>query len=220
MAQEITRIDLGGFNCYLIHTGGGFALVDTGLAARRGALEKALQAAGCTPGSLRLVLITHADVDHVGNCAYLQERYRAPIAAHREEAGFLQGDASAPNRKPRPDRMPFLFRLVMGLSGRRATFTCRPDVLLEDGQDLAPYGLAARALHLPGHTRGSLGILTADGALYCGDLFANWRRPALHGIIDDLPAARASLDRLRRLDVRTVYPGHGKPFALEQVRAE
>ena len=43
-------------------------------------------------------------------------------------------------------------------------------------------------------------------------------KPGLEFFIDDMPAAEASLMRLRSLDVRTVYPGHGRPFPLKQVK--
>ena len=42
--------------------------------------------------------------------------------------------------------------------------------------------------------------------------------PSVEFFIDDIVAAEASLARLRGLDVSAVYPGHGKPFRLEQVR--
>ena len=43
-------------------------------------------------------------------------------------------------------------------------------------------------------------------------------RPNLHSLINDMAAARASLERLKGLGVGTVYPGHGKPFRLERLR--
>ena len=45
-------------------------------------------------------------------------------------------------------------------------------------------------------------------------------KPSLQFFIDDMTAARASLERLRDLGVGTVYPGHGKPFLLERIRVE
>ena len=33
--------------------------------------------------------------------------------------------------------------------------------------------------------------------------------------IDDLTAAKASVDRMKTLNVLAVYPGHGKPFPWE-----
>jgi glyoxylase-like metal-dependent hydrolase (beta-lactamase superfamily II) len=96
--------------------------------------------------------------------------------------------------------------------------TFKPDVYLEDGQSLAAYGSDAVVLHLPGHTRGSIGILTADAELVCGDLMSSMVRPSLHFFINDMAAARASIDRLRGLGVRTIYPGHGKPFRFERLK--
>jgi len=34
--------------------------------------------------------------------------------------------------------------------------------------------------------------------------------------MDDLSAANASVEKLKKLRVKTVYPGHGKPFPMEQ----
>jgi glyoxylase-like metal-dependent hydrolase (beta-lactamase superfamily II) len=36
--------------------------------------------------------------------------------------------------------------------------------------------------------------------------------------MDDLAVAEASLERLRALRIKTVYPGHGQPFAMEENR--
>jgi glyoxylase-like metal-dependent hydrolase (beta-lactamase superfamily II) len=33
--------------------------------------------------------------------------------------------------------------------------------------------------------------------------------------MDDLAAAKASVEKLRGLEIHTVYPGHGKPFPME-----
>lgn len=70
---------------------------------------------------------------------------------------------------------------------------------------------------IPGHSRGSVGILTAQGDLYCGDLLDNIKAPALNSIMDDPEAAKASIARLRLLDVKSGCPGHGGPFSLDEV---
>jgi len=46
-------------------------------------------------------------------------------------------------------------------------------------------------------------------------LLDNTDKPVLNGIMDDLAAAKASVERLKGLGVDTVYPGHGQPFAME-----
>lgn len=90
-----------------------------------------------------------------------------------------------------------------------------PDVYVEGGQSLSAYGFSANVLHLPGHSKGSIGVLTSDGGLFCGDLIYNFFKPNLVWI-DDLAEANGSVGRLKTLNVRTVSPGHGKPFRWEE----
>ena len=54
----------------------------------RSILDK-LAGAGCQPGQLKLIVLTHGDVDHAGNAAYLREKYGAPIASHAAEMGVV-----------------------------------------------------------------------------------------------------------------------------------
>jgi hydroxyacylglutathione hydrolase len=70
-------------NSYLVKTNNSYVLIDTGYSTNRKELEKQLAASGCTPGNLKLILITHGHFDHTGNCAFLREKYGAPIAMHK-----------------------------------------------------------------------------------------------------------------------------------------
>jgi hydroxyacylglutathione hydrolase len=225
MSGAITTIGLSGVNCYLLAAGEGFVLVDTGLATKRAALDTALARAGCVAGRLKLIVLTHGDLDHAGNAAHLREQQGANIAMHTDDAGMVETGDTDWNRKPKPDRMTMTGRLirVMGtamelvrLGSALETFV--PDLLVDDGYDLGDYGLDARVLHLPGHSKGSLGVLTAAGDLFCGDLLYNWRKPSVP-IVDDAAAWDTSMEKLRGLHVETVYPGHGKPFSWSAVIA-
>jgi glyoxylase-like metal-dependent hydrolase (beta-lactamase superfamily II) len=85
---------------------------------------------------------------------------------------------------------------------------------------LSDCGFDAQVLALPGHSRGSIGILTAGGDLFCGDLLDNTDKPALNSIMDDLAAANASVEKLSGFAIHTVYPGHGQPFPMEKFLKE
>ncbi len=222
--QEITRLDFGGVNGYLLKTVDGFILVDTGITMEHSDLDRILEKADCRPRNLKLVLLTHGDIDHAGNCAYLREKYAAKIAMHPDDAGMVERGDMGWNRKSRSDRTSFLGRIIMLVSkvvvffSKQARFDVfAPDIFLEEGQDLSGYGLDARVLHIPGHSKGSIGVLTSGGDLLCGDLLMNMVRPDLHFLIDDLADCKASLEKLKGFTIRTVYPGHGKPFALSEV---
>lgn len=222
MPQQIHPITLqlplrmGSVNCYLVQGDKGFVLIDSGMPASRKALLQALERLGCQPGQLKLLVITHGDFDHTGSAAHLREAYGAKIAMHRDDSGMAEQGDMFFNRQPRNALLRKLAPALIGF-GKAQRFT--PDVLLGEGDDLSPYGFAARVLSIPGHSKGSIGILTAAGDLFCGDLLANVGKPALGDIIDDMPAAEASLQRLRGLNVGMVYPGHGEPFPMNALIA-
>jgi glyoxylase-like metal-dependent hydrolase (beta-lactamase superfamily II) len=90
----------------------------------------------------------------------------------------------------------------------------KPDVYVDDGYDLSAYGLDAKVLHIPGHSNGSIGIMTDEGDLFCGDSLVNHKQPTLNRLIDDKTAADASVEK-QKVGIKTVYPGHGKPFPMD-----
>lgn len=102
---------------------------------------------------------------------------------------------------------------ILSSFGKEERF--RPDILIKEGDDLFGYGLKADVISIPGHSKGSIGILFDNGDLFCGDLFENKENPSLNSIMDDMAVAKASVERLKRLEIKTVYPGHGKTFLME-----
>ena len=197
-------------NCYFVDTGDGYVLIDTGMPKRRKQIETALEEAGCQPGALKLIVLTHGDIDHCGNARYFRERYGSRNAMHREDVGMVEAGRFFSSRKKRNLLLTWMMNSFFALSPPDR-FT--PDLLLDDGDDLSECGLDARIVGTPGHSRGSIGIITAAGDLFCGDLLANTDRPELWSIMDDASAARASLTKLASLDIGKVFPGHGNPFA-------
>jgi hydroxyacylglutathione hydrolase len=214
MTSEITTINLGGLlglgaNCYLIRTESGFILIDTGYSPKRAVLEKGLVSAGCVPGNLKLIILTHGHGDHTGNCAYLHRTYAAPIAMHRGDAKIIEQEETS---QPLFDRIIIAaMASIFGL-GKGESFT--PDIFLEDGDTLSEYGLDAHVFSLPGHSDGSIGILSVSGDLFCGDVFVNFRKPGKHFIVTDAAAFDASVGKLKRLGIKRIYPGHGKIFPM------
>ena len=219
MTQEIKTINLGGVNCYLVKAGDGYILIDTGFASKRAFLEKELERAGVLPGNLTLILLTHGDSDHADNSAYLREKYGAQIAMHLDDSGMVETGDMSWNRKSKPDKISITFKICTmifgGLSKPSSFNTFKPDLYIGDGQSLSEYGFSAEVLHLPGHSKGSIGILTSGGALFCGDLFYHF---AGFQYIDDLADYNASINKLKKLNIETVYPGHGKAFPMRSVK--
>ena len=140
------------------------------------------------------------------------ENMRTQVAMHRGDSEMVErGDLD------RPALAQFLSKLISWIIGIGDVENFRPDIYLEEGDSLSKYGLEAKVLHLPGHSNGSIGILTAGGDLFCGDLFVNAGKPRKHFIVTDSPAFNSSIQRLKSLTINTVYPGHGQPFLMERL---
>ncbi len=216
--MEIIRIPLNyffGVNCYLIQTETGYTLIDTGIMKRREQLENALEKAGCKPGDLKLIIITHGHIDHIGNAAYLRDKHGAKIAMRREDAVMAESGGMFANTDG--GVMIGIIGVLMKLFGLSNQERFTPDIYLEDNQRLSEYGLDATVIYTPGHSKGSVSILTDEGDLFCGDIYGNDKKPEKTSIIDDKATFESSAELLKTLDAKTIYPGHGKPFSLEEL---
>jgi hydroxyacylglutathione hydrolase len=217
MTNRIETIKLGIVNCYLIHNENSYVLIDTGYAYQRDLLEKALIELGCKPGLLNLIILTHGDADHVGNAAYLRDVYKTKVGIHKCDSLMIETGDESNSRKPKPDHLSLLFKAIrkLGLLDKQSKMvTFKADLYLEEGQRLNEYGCEASILSIPGHTTGSIGVLTKEGDLFCGDLMYNL--PGF-GYIDDAIEHQKSIDRVKKLQPRLIYPGHGKAFQLKSL---
>ncbi|MDM7999676.1 MAG: MBL fold metallo-hydrolase [Dehalococcoidia bacterium] len=202
---------MGSVNCYVVKTDDGFFLIDTGASNGRKEVERKLDDAGCKPGDLKLIILTHGDFDHTGNAAYLRQKFGARIAMHRDDAGMLERGDIFWNRKSGNLLIKALASVLFRFGQAQR---CSPDLYLNEGDDLSEHGFDAKVLHILGHSKGSIAVLTAEGALFSGDLLLYKNGPVLNSIMDDRAAAQASFERLKGLNVSTVYPGHGEAFRL------
>lgn len=205
---NITRV-----NSYLVKIDGGFFLIDTGMTNARRQLDAELDRLGCNPGDLKLILLTHGDFDHTGNAVYLRQKYGSQIAMHQGDVGMLENGDMFWNRK-------YENRLLRGLMKTFIPFKAenqgKPNIFLEDSVSLSSYGLDATVYNTPGHSTGSICILTATGDLFAGDLLTNSTgKPMLNSMMYDKVEGNLSLERLKLLPIKKVYPGHGEPFPWE-----
>ncbi len=218
MNADIKVISLAFVNAFLVKTETGFVLIDTGLPGQGELLEKELRAAGCLPGTLQLIIITHGDWDHTGNAAMLREKYTVKIAMHQGDCNQVENGVFL-KRSVRPllYRVFFTVRMLRRKLQKNKMILpkFKPDILLSDGQRLDEYGLAANVIHIPGHTPGSIGIVTDGGDLFAGDTFVNSKKPSDARIIENADQLESSLDKIRSMNIKTVYPGHGKPFLMQ-----
>ncbi|WP_312428183.1 MBL fold metallo-hydrolase [Lacrimispora sp.] len=202
---EVKRIRCGSVNTYLIEEHGRAVLVDTG---RNGFEEKLL--AQCRKTKVELIVLTHGHADHVQNTAYLRKKLGVPVALHKEDLNLIKDNFTEPLR----------FQGMLGMAVAEVTakssetdripeFT--PEIFINEGDWLKEYGINARIMGLPGHTRGSIGIDLDEKAVIVGDALMNMFYPGLSLVYWDREKMLKSADKISALGARKVYFGHGSP---------
>ena len=217
---SISIIDLEKVNCYLIETENGFILIDTGFSRNRLKLDAFLLNRGITPENrkLKLIILTHGDFDHTGNAKYLNEKYNTKIALHNDDIGMVEHGDISWNRDMNAF-MRILGKLMTVLLGMQLKKEDRflPDIVLETEQNLDEYGLSAKIVTLPGHSKGSIGVLTEDGHFFCGDILENTEQPGPASMVSDSNELKQSIEKIKSLEFKYAYPGHGKPFEKKSI---
>ncbi|MDQ0871431.1 hydroxyacylglutathione hydrolase [Paenibacillus sp. V4I3] len=212
-------------NSHLLVGPDGCILIDAGLPGSENKIKKALAKERLTFKDIKLIVVTHAHVDHAGSAAVIRELSGAPILAH-------EGDAKHFNRET-----PMTF-CPTGWFGRLFIKTplmlepyigFEPDILLtkHDVIDLERYGVPGMVKHTPGHTVGSVSIELASNEALVGDLVASGI--LLGGIVrtnrairppfeDDPHTVARELTRLLDSGIEKFYMGHGGPLKASEIQ--
>ncbi len=176
-------------NCYIVGSGPGREgmIIDPG-----GEAKRILKKVSDLKLGIKLIVLTHGHMDHVGALREVKEASGADIAAHDDDVKTL-GDGS--------------LSVLLGISPSALP---PPDRLLEDGDKIDIGNLNFIVRHTPGHSPDSICLL-GEGVVFSGDTLFNY------GIgRADLPGGNPSqlMDSIRTklmvlADNMVVYPGHG-----------
>lgn len=209
--MRIERITVRETNCYLLFGDGGVVLVDPGPPGAADAVIAAAGKVGVQPGDVRLIFVTHGHLDHFGAVADVKAWCGAPVAAYPGTPEFTHDRRNAlpPAQTLRGSVLRWLYLLLLPLTHFAPL---KADLLLDEDADLFTYGVEARTVLLPGHAPGSLGMVTAGGDAFVGDLFVNYTVPSQPIYLSDREAWRQSYERIQALQPGTVWVGHGEPF--------
>ncbi|MBW2086981.1 MAG: MBL fold metallo-hydrolase, partial [Deltaproteobacteria bacterium] len=75
---------------YLIQDGKELALIDAGAGPSYSAIIDQIRLAGQAPDHLRMIIVTHAHIDHIGALADFVRDYSVSIVAHAEDCQALE----------------------------------------------------------------------------------------------------------------------------------
>ena len=95
----------------------------------------------------------------------------------------------------------------------------RPDVTVDDELDLSQYGVSARIIWTPGHSRGSLSVIMESGEAVVGDLvlprFMAFGPPANAFWAASREDSLASIRKVLDLKPSVILTSHGGPYRPE-----
>ncbi len=142
-------------------------------------------------GGLELIILTHCHYDHIGAVPDIVEATGARVAMHEKDMALLRGGAMAAIfNAPRPE-----FKV---------------DIMLKDNETIGLGDSLLEVIPTPGHTPGSICLYNEKTKeLFTGDTVfegGSFGRTDLGG---DPGAMIRSLEKLTKLDVSVLYPGHG-----------
>ncbi|HDX9686860.1 MBL fold metallo-hydrolase [Bacillus cereus] len=172
-------------------------LIDTGFPGQIEDIQVEMEKVGVSFDKLKVVILTHQDIDHIGSLPELLQRCRSNIKvyAHELDKPYIEGD------------LPLL---------KDGNIENRPkgkvsDTVI-DGQEL-PYCGGILILHTPGHTPGHIGLyLKQSKILVAGDSMYS-----VNGVLGGIHApttlnimeARQSLKKYLNLHIESVVCYHG-----------
>ena len=87
---SIQSISIFNVKIFIIQTQSGSILIDTGIPFQEKRISRALKELGVDPREIKLILLTHGHLDHIGCLFYLKEINGAEIVCHQSIAALLE----------------------------------------------------------------------------------------------------------------------------------
>lgn len=176
-------------------------LIDTAYKSDFETTERLLSAIGVDLSRVRLIISTHCHCDHIGGNRIIQEKSGCAIAMHRIGKHFMD---------TRDDWSTWWRYYVQDAD----FFTCSRT--LDDGETVRVGPHEFQVIHTAGHSadgivlyhRATKTLLSSD-TLWEKDIAVMTVRVEGSGAVF---AMLESLEKLARLDIGMVFPGHGRPF--------
>ena len=187
----LRKLQLGMFasNCYVVgdESSKDGMIIDPGAEADQ--IMRVVEDLGL---NIKLIVLTHGHMDHVGALKEVKEVTGAQIAIHTEDAPSLQGSIMRHMFSHSSEPLP------------------SPDVLLKEGDTVDVGELHFQVLHTPGHTPGGICLL-AEGIVFTGDTLFNFGigRADFPGASYDQEIESIRTRLMPLPDNTIVCPGHG-----------
>lgn len=127
--------------CYLIDTGDGLILIDTGMHETCYLMLECIRNLGYNPKNIKKILLTHAHIDHIGAARTMKELTKAKVYLGERDLFIVR------------DRKDLIFG---------EGYTCgdiEPDETYSDHKPIVQGNISIRTISTPGHTPGCTSMI-------------------------------------------------------------
>lgn len=191
------------FNLYVIKGKNGDVLIDTGFIGMKRALKRWLD-----KFNIKLVILTHAHVDHTWNAAYIKNLYKCKLALSKDDIENI--DNRNIKSTPSTNKHKNWTKLMNYGMKKFVPQKYKIDMKLNNNQTIKKYGLDLKIVSLPGHTDGSIGVLYKD-YLFAGDALVNRKKqPQIAYQNQHNKKALSSYQKIMELAPKIIFVGHDK----------
>ena len=162
-------------------------LIDSGVSGSETRILDYVRTIGRDPKEISALILSHSHPDHIGAARAIREATGCTVMAHEGEKDWIEDTAKQSRERP----VPGFGSLVQG--------PVEVDRFLEDGDALSfGKGVAARVIHTPGHSRGSISLLfgSEGEAIFSGDAVL---LPGDLPMYEDISDSVGSLRKLAKL---------------------
>ncbi len=198
----------GNVNVFILDDGvEGLTIIDTGMPRSVNTIVDAVKSIGRTVGDIKQILITHADIDHIGSLAPLVELTEATVMASEQSKQYIEARQSPPH-------LPIFIQPFAMLMTRFLLGRVKGIEVITDGQVLPILG-GIRVLALPGHTPDNIGFYwERKKVLFAPDLLNVMRGDTLNLTFPimtwNTQIAKDSVRQAMQYQPKYICVGHGK----------
>ncbi len=180
-------------NVYLIKADK-FAIIDTGTGFYNKELFQKLEEE-IDIRDIDYIILTHEHFDHCGGAKELKEKSNAKICIHENGKDVLE----------------------KGLNWSAIFFNAfqpkiKVDIVLNEGDEIDLGNVKLKVIYTPGHSKGSICLYEENSkSLFSGDTVFSYGgvgRTDFYG--GDAIQLQKSIKKLKMLDIKNLYPGHGE----------
>ena len=192
-----------GVNAGIIQTPESIIFIDSGMSAYSGAFLFEYAKERMKGNEELYLILTHKDTDH---CFGMNEmkKHGATVIAHEHSAdGIVEESDLSNNRIAKMIKNTYTQEVLGDAVLSRPDQTITHDTVLDLGEEF-------HLLSVPGHTPGDIAVYhPRSKILFAGDAILEGMDPCVRPDSIDIKTWIKNLERLKKLDIEWILPGHG-----------